>query len=411
MKAIALPTKQHKAIFIANVLIHFDNALYGYLVPIIAPLFFPSQKVIVQLILGYGLFITSFLAKPFGVLFFSKIAEVKQEAVTLRYTILGAGISLIAIGFLPSYEQEPLWSVILLIFFRICIEACSAGEHNVAKLYLLKEVSTQQSKEISIFYEVSTMVGILLAGVVGTIFARIDLASYWRIPFVLAGLLTLLNLVVFRFRSTDIASSVKPVYQKAYSGHFMQLWKERVPIMRIAIVAGFGHVTYIIPFVFMHSFVPMVTDISYATMMQYVTVFMFLDIALLSWMGSVCRKYDHNNLMAVASLLIGLSIIPLFRGLSGASMLYVTIVRCWLIFCGVVFSCFITVWSKEQVSKITPYLTIGFATVLGSSLLGKSATAICFYLFHCSNNPMIPACYIAILAIIAAMIMADSASE
>ncbi len=393
---------------------HFDNALYGYLVPIIAPLFFPNQKVIVQLILGYGLFITSFLAKPFGVLFFSKMAQTKEEAVTLRYTLLGAGISLIAIGFLPSYQDEPLWSVVLLILFRICIEACSAGEHNVAKLYLLKEVSTEQAKEISVFYEVSTMLGILLAGAVGTLFALVDYsAPYWRIPFVLAGVLTLLNLVVFRFRPTDSVSSVEPipVHQKAHSGYFMQLWKERVPIMRIAIVTGFGHVTYIIPFVFIHSFVPMVTDISYSTMMQYVPVFMLLDIVLLSWMGSVCRKYDHNNLMAVASLLIGLSIIPLFRGLSGASMLYVTIVRCWLIFCGVVFSCFITVWSKEQISKTTPYLTIGFATVLGSSLFGKSATTICFYLFHWSNNPMLPACYIAILAIVSAMIMADSASE
>jgi len=138
---------------------------------------------------------------------------------------------------------------------------------------------------------------------------------------------------------------------------------------------------------------------------------MVLDIVLIGWNAKVGHKYDHNNLMAVASGLVALSIIPLFGGLQGASIFYVTAVRCWLIFLGVVFSCFLTIWSKEQVATETPYMTIGFATVLGSSLFGKSGAAICFYLFHKFNSPIAPAYYIALLAFAATLIMADSGSE
>ncbi|TDG95706.1 Proline/betaine transporter [Cardinium endosymbiont of Culicoides punctatus] len=410
-----MSTSQRKTILIANAFIHFDNAIYGYLVPIIAPVFFPDKHIVIQLVLGYGLFMTSFLAKPFGILFFSRIAEDKQESVALRYTLVGVGMGLIAIGLLPSNKEATWWSVILLMLCRICIEACSAGEHHIARLYLLKDASTQQAKGASIAYQVSTMVGILLAGGVGTIFALIhDSAQYWHLPFVIAGVLTLLNLIIFRLYVTDLNVQSTAVYKidtKTSYVLFLKFWKERIAIIRIAIVTGFSYVTYTVPFLFMNSFVPLVTGISYASMMQHVTIFMVLDVVLLIWMGSICRKYDHNNLMAVSSLFIGLSIMPLFYWLRGASMLYVMFVRCWLIFFGVIFSCFITLWAKEQVSKTTPYITIGFATVLGSTLLGKSATSICLYLFHWSNNPIAPACYIAILAIIASMIMADSASE
>lgn len=402
--------KQQLSILMANALIHFDNALYGYLVPIIAPLFFPKKEPVVQLIWGYSPFIISFIAKPFGLLFFSKMAQTTKEMIALRYTLLGVGISLMAMGCLPTYTQGSLWSIILLLVARICSESCAAGEHNIAQIYLLKGVAIQQAKKLAAFYEVSTMVGILFAGAVGTCFAWIhDPLPYWRLPFLIAALSTLLNVIFFRLKTTEIEQNCYPMAQKVPL--YLQLWKARQPIMRIAIVAGFGYLTYTIPLLFMNSFVPIVTTITYSTMMQYLPLFMVLDILLIGWIAKIGPKYDHNNLMAVASSLVALSIIPLFAGLQGASIFYVTAVRCWIIFLGVVFSCFLTIWSKAQVATEAPYVTIGLATILGSSLFGKSAAVICFYLFHRFNSPIAPACYIALLAFGATLIMADSASE
>ncbi|CCM10615.1 putative Proline/betaine transporter [Cardinium endosymbiont cEper1 of Encarsia pergandiella] len=405
-----LLSKAQLCIGMANLLIHFDNALYGYLVPIMAPLFFPKKELLVQLIWGYSPFIISFIAKPFGILFFSKMAGHKKETIVLRYTLLGIGISLIGLGCLPIYKGGSVWTVVLLWFARGSTESCAAGAYTISKIYLLKGVTLQQAKKLAAFYEVASMMGILLAGAVGFCFAWInDPLPYWRLPFLIAALSTLCNILFFSNQATETGEKTNCTAPKA--SPYLPLWSARKAIMRIAIVAGFGYVAYTIPFLFMSSFVPMVTTITYRAMMEYLPIFMVLDILLISWIGKVGQKYDHNNLMGVASGLTALSIIPLFAGLQNASILYITVVRCWFIFLGVIFSCFLTIWSKEQVVTHTPYMTIGLATVLGSSLFGKSATAICFYLFHKYHSPIAPACYIALLAFVTTLIMADSASE
>ena len=194
-----LLTKPQLSIVIANALIHFDNALYGYLVPIIAPLFFPKKEPVVQLIWGYSPLIISFIAKPFGLLFFSKMAQTKKETTALRYTLLGVGMGVMAMGCLPIYKEGSLWSIILLLMARMCSESCSAGEHNIAKIYLLKGLATQPAKKLAAWYEVSTMVGILSAGAVGSCLAWIkDPLPYWRLPFLIAALATLLNVLLLR---------------------------------------------------------------------------------------------------------------------------------------------------------------------------------------------------------------------
>ena len=408
-----LPSK-YWSILIANAIIHFDNALYSYLIPIISPLFFPTKSFVVQLILGYSLFITSWLAKPFGVLFFSKIVQLKQEFITLRYTLLGAGVGLMVMGCLPTYEKGLLWSVLGMILSRIVIESCSAGENAVARVYLIKTIDTILAKKLSAWYEATTMIGILFAGATGTLLSFINHPiQYWRFPFIIASLFTLFTLIFLRMGPIDMEkeTSVISSHSTEFEPVYLQLWKERKPIMRIAIVTGFSYVTYAIPFIFMNSFVPIITNISYLSMMKHTTTLMVLDILLLVVFGKILKKHDHNNIMAFASGLVALSIIPLFTGLSGASILYVTLFRYWLIFLGIVFSCFLTLWCKEQVFINQSYLTIGFATILGSSLLGKSAPAICFTLFYWYNNLIAPACYIALLACITMLIMVNSASE
>lgn len=402
-------SKQQVSLLIANIFIHFDNALYSYLAPLIAPLFFPNKDLTTQLIWGYAPFMIAFLTKPFGLLFFSRMAERTKETIVLRYTLLGLGISLMVMGAVPLYHEGTVWNIALLLLARMCAEACASGEHNIAKMYLIEGVSIQSAKNLAGFYEISTMVGIVCAGGTATWLAWIDNPHlYWRFPFLIAGLATLCN-VFFRFNINNCPLDHQTVYQSP--SIYLQLWQARKPIIRIAIVAGFSYLTYAIVFVFINSFIPMVTTINYATMVQYLPMFMLLDIALIGWITKVAQKADHNNIMAVAAGLVGLSIIPIFSQLPNASILYVTISRCWLIFLGVAFSSFVTVWSKEQMMIKKCYVTIGFATVLGGSLFGKSSIAICFYLFDKYNSAIAPACYIAFLAFLATLITADSASE
>jgi len=68
--------KARIATCLANILDHFDTSLYGFLVPILAPLFFPKSDSVVALIQGYGIVIIGFITRPLGAWYFSKQAHI-----------------------------------------------------------------------------------------------------------------------------------------------------------------------------------------------------------------------------------------------------------------------------------------------------------------------------------------------
>ncbi|AWN81860.1 hypothetical protein [Candidatus Cardinium hertigii] len=393
-------TKQRQSIIIANAVIHFDNALYGYMVPMLAPLFFPEKETTLQLILGYSILITACIAKPLGGFLFCLFTAYVAEKRLLCYILLGASICQLFMGCLPIYSALPWWGSLGLLVARFCMEICAAGEYHIARLYLMQQTDCRQAKLFSARYERATMVGITFASLVATVLiGRNPILFYWRLPFIIAGLITLLNLIFFRwghssFLQLDRGMGVRPSFASLWE----QLWQGRNAIIPIAVVMGFGYLTYAVPFLFMPKFIPMIATIPYVHMMQHTTLFMLVDIVLLGWVGVVGPKFTPRLLMLGASSMVALSIIPIFMGLQEASMGFVIFARFWLVAWGVIFSCFITVWCKEQTHSTNPYCVVGFATVLGTGLLGKPTAAICWVLYRTYGSPFAPACYIALFA-------------
>ncbi len=63
------------AAMIGNILEHYDNVLFGLLVPFIAPLFFPHSDPLTALILTYGMLPLGILMRPLGSLFFGWMGD------------------------------------------------------------------------------------------------------------------------------------------------------------------------------------------------------------------------------------------------------------------------------------------------------------------------------------------------
>ena len=95
-------TRKDFAILVGNTLDHFDNALYSFLVPILAPLFFPKFDPVVQLILGYSFLASSLFTKPLGALVFGSIAQKYAPMQGLSYTLVGMAIASLAMACLPA---------------------------------------------------------------------------------------------------------------------------------------------------------------------------------------------------------------------------------------------------------------------------------------------------------------------
>ena len=132
-------SKRDYSILIGSAVDHFDTALYSFLAPIFAQLFFPTSDPIISLILAYSVLATTIITRPLGSYIFGLIALTSGPAVSLSYSLVGVGMTTLALGFLPTYNQIGVYAPILLIILRFFSGIFSAGEISIAKLYILAE--------------------------------------------------------------------------------------------------------------------------------------------------------------------------------------------------------------------------------------------------------------------------------
>ena len=148
---------------LANILDHFDTSLYGFLVPILAPLFFPKSDPVVALIQGYGIVIIGFITRPLGAWYFGKQADLVGPHAALITTIMGMTATTFCFTLLQPYEHWGVGGAIGLCLLRGIQNFFGAGETSIAGLYVLEGAETNQQHPITSLYLSSTMIGILLA--------------------------------------------------------------------------------------------------------------------------------------------------------------------------------------------------------------------------------------------------------
>lgn len=391
---------------VINTIIHFDHALCSYFAPMMAKLYFPVQSVARGVILVYGLYAMTCLARIFGLFIFRYIGSQRANGHILYGMMLVIGVVFIVMHVIPTQSKFG-WA--LFFIGRLLLEMGLAGEQDMIKLYIFRCPTACRAKRLSAWYEFSTMFGIVIATLIVMLYAAYPvLVGYWRLPFILAGLLTLWCVCCNKKVCDDMHYTYRPLRLKNTLIQFLANYQS---VLRIAVAAGFSYATYATVFVGLTNLIPLISTIDYNAMLLYDIPLLCLDMILLGYIGKKWTKYCHNHLMGTASGLVALGVIPLFSYLSGASLVYVLLVKIVLLCAGVVFGCFFTYWSKEQLlDSDNDYLCVNLSYILGSSIIGKSTVGIFFYLFHRFATPIAPACYLAVLAFIVMLIIASSVS-
>jgi hypothetical protein len=175
------------------------------------------------------------------------------------------------------------------------------------------------------------------------------------------------------------------------------LWKKRSNVLRVTACSSFSYLTYLLPFVMMNSFVPLVTDITFASMMALNTVMLCIDVALIPLLGLFLCRFQPYQIMLVASGVLAITIFPFFSGLVGASFAYVTFVRLWVVLWGVVFMTPVNLWFRSLFHNNDMYLLVGMGNAIGAATVGRLSTPICLWLWYTTNSLYAPALYMAVL--------------
>lgn len=74
---------------IGNLFEHYDKALFAFLAPFLAPLFFHNSSPITALILTYAIMPLGLFSRPIGSLIFGRMGDRKGRKKVLIFTLFG----------------------------------------------------------------------------------------------------------------------------------------------------------------------------------------------------------------------------------------------------------------------------------------------------------------------------------
>src|ERR1700683_3145078 len=143
MTAVALPTTEsgyQRAItagVIGNVLEWYDFGVYGYLVPTISALFFPSGDPTVSLLLTFAVVVVVFVMRPVGSIVFGVYGDRYGRRKALSAVIFVMALSTFAIGLLPTYADVGIAAPLMLVVVRLFQGLSTGGEFGGASAYFV----------------------------------------------------------------------------------------------------------------------------------------------------------------------------------------------------------------------------------------------------------------------------------
>lgn len=425
--------RRNVSIILANVLDHFDSNLYGFMAPIMAPLFFPKQEPIIQLILTYSFLATSSITRPIGVLIFGWLAACFDPWKILRITLTGVGLATFMMGCIPTFSSAGYYSAVILLCVRIVGGIFAEGEKTIASLYVLENKTKKQAIMTNAWLGSSVILGCAMASWVASAVSE----HTWRVPFWCGGVLALYA-VFLRFSNPvslreDIARDRGPITNKgslsssvifeqpnlnALNGSSVSgyaLFEDDRPLIRsiltVIFTGGLYYITYDISFVLMNTFVPFITNITRETMMQWNTTLLLFDMFLFIPVAYLVWDRDVTTIKRLSVLMLALPAIPLFHFMQDASLAYVLFVRFWIVIWGVVFSCVLNVHLLGLFPNKNKYLWIGLGSATGIALIGRSTSALCLWGWHETHLSVVPGVYLCVVAMVVWLLSKSSTKK
>lgn len=390
---------------IGNILDHYDSALYAFLAPFLAPIFFPDSNPVVGLILVYGLKSSAMLTRPLGAAFFGYLAIKHSIKNILALTLIGVAICTFFIGIIPTYNDIGILAPILLAVIRAVQGFFAAGEHGIAALFML-DLNNDNKKhgKSSSYYLCSTMAGSLLASLAATL---VSLAPnpelYWRFAFIFGLLTAIIGIYIRLIVKYDTNNSIKKEKENQTTVKLLSTNKSK--LFKIIIISSFSFLTYSLPFIFFNGFIPLISEVKKSDLLIHNTILMAIDIALLPIIGLIIDRFNFAKWMGTMSFLLTISIIPIFYSLPHLSVLGVTFVKLWIIVLGVAFVCPLYALLFKMLQGQGKYLVTGFGYSIGTDLIGKNIPAICLALWYSYDNLLAPSLYIAAICALTTLVL------
>ena len=402
-KVLRLSKKNLIIGIIGNLCEHYDNALFGFLAPFIAPLFFPEKSILCALILTYGILFLGAIFRPLGAIVFGYIGDNFGRRKTLFLTIIGTAITCLLISFSPTYYEAKIFAPIYLATLKAMQGFFAAGETSAGAIFVLESSHENKKSIISSLYDASSICGILIASLgVFTLSSLHLIETHWRILFLIGSFSATIGIFIRSKTLVDVKESppqnkgkIKDIFL------FLFLRKNFQGFFTIALLAGFSYSIYYFSLSFFNGYLPIISNISKTQAIKTNTYLLILDFCFLPFFGFLAQRFSKEKMMLLSSFTMIICIFPIFSLLKNGSLALATSVRIILVIIGVWFSAPLHHLALEIAEEKYRFQIIGLAYALGSQFIGMPSCMVGLWLYKKTNLVFAPAIYLFIFSIAA----------
>ncbi len=330
MSVVATPRQILLASLVGTAIEFFDFYIYATAAVLVFPSqFFPASDPASATLASLATFGIAFVARPIGSALFGHFGDRIGRKATLVAALMTMGVSTVAIGLLPTYQQIGILAPALLALCRFGQGLGLGGEWGGAVLLATEHAPPGKRAWYGMFPQLGAPIGFFCSGAIFLALSRgLDEASFvawgWRVPFLASAVLVMVGLYV------RLSIAETPVFQRAVNRD------ERVRVPMLAVcrhhTRGLVLGTLIGLSVYVNFYLMTVFTLSWGTTALGYTREQFLLVQLLGavffgltvpWSAVLAERGRRRTLLGVnvATFTFGLVFAWLFEaGLTGAAV-------------------------------------------------------------------------------------------
>jgi len=390
---------------LGNVLEWYDFMVYGYFVPTLKGLFFPTADPLAALIAAYGVLAVSFVMRPVGALMFGHIGDRLGRKRALELSVILMAVPSLLFGFLPTYESIGIAAPIGLFVLRLLQGLSVGGEYTASFSFVIEHAPPGRRGLHGALTTCGAILGILLASLAAFITSRIAQdeaarAFAWRIPFLLGVFVAGVALWVRRrLQETATFERMRREGSLAKQPVREAITHEWPGILRLFLLYALGSAFFYVLYLFVQAALVDAGMVAHEAQLATSCALCVLVFALPA-AGYASDIFGRRPVMLAGILATGILVVPLFRML--LSLDFAQVVSAQIVLTVLVALVIGPVPSTmaEMFPPRTRFSSMSIGYNGSLAVFGGTAPMVAGLITRVSGSPLGPAYYLIVLALI-----------
>ena len=385
----------------------FDYGLYPYLVPIVAPLIFPTDNQLTAIIASLGVFAAGSLLRIAGGAFFGSIGDRLGRKKALVLSILMMTVPMALTAFLPTYADIGIAATLIFTGMRMLQGFSAGGEYSGTVVQLVEQAPARRRGFIASTAVFTSGIGVLLASalVAGltTVLSEQAMSDYgWRACYLVGGALGLFALIMRRrmdetqaFKAEEADGDV-PAKPLRYALRHLP-----GPVLMAAFLAGFGGILYYVVLGFVPTILDTYSEIQSDTALWVTTGMAIVYAVATPFFGMLSDRVGRKPTLIGAAIGFVVLSVPLLWLMTTEPVWVVILAGLGLLTLLMLYGGPVVAAIGEQFPSRARYSALATGYNLGTAILGGFAPLVAAWLISVFDTPVAPAGLLVVASLLA----------